>query len=121
MRAGSGSIPAYAAFDLGLNLSTQKSRKREFLEQMQQVVPWKDLVTVITPYTPEDRKGRPPFPAEMPLFRDFCPAPVQFQRAMRLAAHSPSGEPSAPCNSQEGRCCTRDPRKCAVGPPDAVA
>jgi IS5 family transposase len=30
--------------DLGLNLSTKKTRKREFLEQMQQVVPWQELV-----------------------------------------------------------------------------
>ena len=28
--------------DLGLKLSTQKTRKREFLKQVQQVVPWKD-------------------------------------------------------------------------------
>ncbi|MBF6631928.1 MAG: IS5 family transposase [Comamonas sp.] len=34
-------------FDLGLNLSIKKTRKREFLEQMQQVVPWKDLVALI--------------------------------------------------------------------------
>lgn len=40
-------------FDLGLNLSTKKTRKREFLEQMQQVVPWKDLVELIVPYAPE--------------------------------------------------------------------
>jgi IS5 family transposase len=52
--------------DLGLNLST-KTRKREFLEQMQQVVPWQDLVALIAPYAPEGRKGRPPFPVEMLL------------------------------------------------------
>lgn len=54
-------------FDLGLNLSTKKTRKREFLEQMQQVVPWKDLVQLIVPYAPEGRTGRPPFPVEMLL------------------------------------------------------
>ena len=53
--------------DLGLNLSTKKTRKREFLEQMQQVVPWRDLVALIAPYAPEGRKGRPPFPVEMLL------------------------------------------------------
>lgn len=53
--------------DLGLNLSTQKTRKREFLEQMQQVVPWKELVALIAPYAPEGRKGRPPFPMQMLL------------------------------------------------------
>ena len=34
--------------DLGLNLSNKKTRKREFLEQMQQVVLWKDLVALIS-------------------------------------------------------------------------
>ena len=53
--------------DLGLNLSTKKTRKREFLEQMQQVVPWKSLVALIEPYAPEGRRGRPPFPVEMLL------------------------------------------------------
>ena len=54
-------------FDLGLNLSTKKTRKREFLEQMQRVVPWQELVDLIAPYAPEGRKGRPPFPVEMLL------------------------------------------------------
>ncbi|MHA6850441.1 IS5/IS1182 family transposase, partial [Ralstonia pseudosolanacearum] len=30
--------------DLGLNLSTKRTRKREFLEEMARVVPWADLV-----------------------------------------------------------------------------
>ena len=54
-------------FDLGSNLSTKKTRKREFLEQMQQVAPWEDLVALITPYAPDGRKGRPPVPVEMLL------------------------------------------------------
>ena len=53
--------------DLGLNLSTKKTRKREFLEQMQQVVPWKDLVQLVAPYAPEGHRGRPLFPVEMLL------------------------------------------------------
>lgn len=32
---------------LGLNLSTKKTRKREFLEQMDKVVPWAVLVGVV--------------------------------------------------------------------------
>lgn len=59
--------------DLGLNLSIKKTRKREFLEQMQQVVPWKDLVALIEPYAPEGRRGRPPFPVEMLLRIHFMP------------------------------------------------
>jgi len=46
---------------LNLNLSVKKTRKREFLEQMEHVVPWGDLVALIAPYYPEGKTGRPPF------------------------------------------------------------
>ena len=46
---------------LELNLSAKKTRKREFLEQMEQVVPWSALVELIAPYYPEGKNGRPPF------------------------------------------------------------
>ena len=52
---------------LNLNLSLKKTRKREFLEQMQQVVPWAALVKLIAPYYPEGRTGRPPFSLETML------------------------------------------------------
>ena len=42
--------------DLGLNLSTKKTRKREFLEQMQLVVPWRDLVEAATSYRHESQQ-----------------------------------------------------------------
>jgi transposase, IS5 family len=83
--------------ELGLNLSTKKTRKREFLGQMERVVPWAALVELVAPYAPEGKKGRPPFavqtmlrihfmqqwftlsdPAmeealhDMPLFREFA-------------------------------------------------
>ena len=44
--------------DLGLNLSTKRTRKREFLEQMDRVVPWAELNELIAPYAPEGRRGR---------------------------------------------------------------
>ena len=47
--------------ELGLNLTTKRTRKREFLAQMERVVPWPALVALIAPYAPEGRKGRPPF------------------------------------------------------------
>ena len=53
--------------DLGLNLSTKRTRKREFLEEMQTVVPWAELVGLITPYAPEGKMGRPPFAVESML------------------------------------------------------
>jgi IS5 family transposase len=46
---------------LNLNLSIKKTRKREFLQEMEQVVPWAALVERIAPYYPEGRNGRPPF------------------------------------------------------------
>ena len=52
---------------LDLNLSVKKIRKREFLEQMQRVVPWAALVGLIGPYYPEGRTGRPPFALETML------------------------------------------------------
>ena len=52
---------------LGLNLSVKKTRKREFLEQMNQVVPWTALVELVAPYYPQGRTGRPAFPLETML------------------------------------------------------
>ena len=81
--------------DPGLNLSTR--RKREFLAQMDRVMPWADLVAVVSPYTRKSKTGRPPFavltmlrihfmqhwftlsapamgeaPHDVPLFREFA-------------------------------------------------
>ena len=83
--------------DLGLNLTTKRTRKREFLDEMNLVVPWAELVALVAPYAPEGKKGRPPFavstmlrihfmqqwfglsdPAmeealhDVPLYREFC-------------------------------------------------
>ena len=82
---------------LVLGTSTKRTRKREFLGEMERVVPWSDLVSLVAPYLPEGRRGRPPFPVEsllrihfmqqwftlsdpaveealhdVPLFRDFA-------------------------------------------------
>jgi IS5 family transposase len=48
--------------DLGLELSCKRTRKREFLEQMERVVPWAVLVALIEPvYTKKSGIGRPSF------------------------------------------------------------
>ena len=52
---------------LGLNLSTKKTRKREFLEEMNRVVPWSALVQIVEPHSPRARTGRPPFAIETML------------------------------------------------------
>lgn len=48
--------------DLGLNLSTKRTRKREFLDEMTRVVPWQKLIALIEPHYPKGKTGRPPFP-----------------------------------------------------------
>jgi transposase, IS5 family len=54
-----------SCFDL--NLSNKKTRKREFLFEMDRVVPWAVLVELIAPYYPEGKNGRPPFALETML------------------------------------------------------
>jgi len=53
--------------DLGLNLAIKRTRKREFLAEMESVVPWAQLVELIAPYAPEGKKGRPPFALQIML------------------------------------------------------
>ena len=53
--------------DLGLSLTTKRTRKREFLDEMERVVPWLALIDLITPYAPEGKRGRSPFPVETML------------------------------------------------------
>ena len=82
---------------LGLGTSTKRTRRREFLDEMDRVVPWSALAAEIAPFMPEGKRGRPPFPVEsllrihfmqqwftlsdpameealhdVPLFRDFA-------------------------------------------------
>lgn len=52
---------------LDLNLSIKNTRKREFLFEMDRVVPWAALVELTAPYYPEGKNGRPPFALETML------------------------------------------------------
>ena len=54
--------------DLGLNLTVKRTRKRRFLDEMNVVVPWADLVDLIAPYAKEGgKRGRQPFAVEIML------------------------------------------------------
>jgi len=46
---------------LPLGASTKRTRRRKFLEEMDRVVPWSELVALIAPYLPEGKRGHPPF------------------------------------------------------------
>ena len=52
---------------LGLNLSTKKTRKRQFLDEMDRVVPWSALVQIVEPHCALAKTGRPPFGIETML------------------------------------------------------
>ena len=52
---------------LGLGDAGKRTRKREFLDEMERVVPWSALVELVAPYAPEGRRGRPPFSVETML------------------------------------------------------
>ena len=52
---------------LGLGMTTKRTRRREFLEEMERVVPWTELVALVSPHLPEGKRGRPPFPPETML------------------------------------------------------
>jgi IS5 family transposase len=49
---------------LGPGNSTRRTRKRQFLDELERVVPWAALVALIAPYMPVGQRGRPPFPVE---------------------------------------------------------
>lgn len=53
--------------DLGLNLSMRRTRKAVFLDEMELVVPWAELVALIAVHAPKKGTGRPPFAVETML------------------------------------------------------
>ena len=59
---------------LGLDPLPKKTRKQVFLEEMNQVVPWAELVALIAPFARGAHQalgGRPPFPIEI-MLRIHC-------------------------------------------------
>ncbi len=66
-RACGRTITGMKQSNLGLDLTTKKTRKREFFEEMERVVPWAQLVALIEPHSPRAKTGRPPFPIETML------------------------------------------------------
>jgi hypothetical protein len=67
--------------DLGLYLSTQRTRKRIFLDDMQRVVLLRNLLALITPHSPVAKPGRPPFLVESMLH--IKQGQVSFYKALR--------------------------------------
>ena len=53
--------------DLGLDLNVRRTRKQTLLDEMEQVMPWGELLALITPHAPVAKTGRPPFDLAMVL------------------------------------------------------
>ena len=51
----------------GFELVTKRTRKREFLDEMNLVIPWSQLLGLIAPHAPAGKMGRPPFATEVML------------------------------------------------------
>ena len=51
----------------GFELVTKRTCKREFLDEMNLVIPWSELLSLITPHAPAGKTGRPPFATEVML------------------------------------------------------
>ena len=46
--------------DIEYNSRKRKTRREEFLEIMDEIIPWDEWVSVIMPYYPSGKRGRPP-------------------------------------------------------------
>ena len=44
----------------GFEPAPKKTRKREFLDELNVVVPWVELMSLIEPHTPKRKTGQPP-------------------------------------------------------------
>jgi IS5 family transposase len=51
----------------GFERYTKKTRREVFLEEMEQVVPWRELCALIEPHYPKPGNGRPPVGVERML------------------------------------------------------
>ncbi len=51
----------------GFERYTKKTRREQFLEEMEQVVPWRDRCALIEPHYPKAGNGRPPVGVERML------------------------------------------------------
>ena len=53
--------------DMEYSCRKKKTKREEFLEIMDEIIPWDEWVGVIKPYYPQGRRGRPPIDLELML------------------------------------------------------
>jgi hypothetical protein len=60
-RQDNGQMKQKSFASSGFELVTKRTHKRKFLAEMNSVVPWAALVSLIEPHAPSGKTGRPPF------------------------------------------------------------
>ena len=53
--------------DIEYSCRKKKTKREEFLEIMDEIIPWEEWVCVIEPYYPRGKRGRPPMGIEKML------------------------------------------------------
>ncbi len=53
--------------DMEYSCRKKKTKREEFLEIMEEIIPWEEWVGIIRPYYPEGKRGRPPIDLELIL------------------------------------------------------
>jgi IS5 family transposase len=73
--------------ELGLDLTTRRTREWEFLAQMDRVVPWADLAALCEQHAPTRKTGHPPFEAHT-MLRIHFKQPIRLSRQRVLFRHA---------------------------------
>jgi IS5 family transposase len=58
--------------ELCLNLSSMRTRKAVFLDETSLVLPWAELLSLLAPYAPRAKIGRPPFEPLTTMLHIHC-------------------------------------------------
>ena len=53
--------------DMEYSCRKKKTKREEFLEVMDEIIPWDEWVEIIRPYYPTGKRGRPPIEIEIML------------------------------------------------------
>ncbi len=53
--------------DMEYSCRKKETKREEFLEIMDEIIPWEEWVGIIAPYYPEGKRGRPPMGIEKML------------------------------------------------------
>lgn len=58
--------------DMEYSCRKKETKQEEFLEIMDEIIPWEEWVGIIRPYYPTDKWGRPPIDLEL-ILRMYLP------------------------------------------------